>query len=385
MFAVGRLSVISWGFLAVLCTAAVVTWAGCWAIRHARHRGLVVAVAALAFLLSLGTAADAVNAHFEYLPRVADVIGQRTWPTASRAVLQQLVAERQSDAPAGAAPVVAPAQPAHTPTPAASEASDRHQRGYPQGAVVTIHVPDAGVGFAATDVLVYLPPQYFTELAARFPVVYLLHGSPGVPIDWLRGGDAAHAALLAAQRDHPQILVMPHVSRSWLDDSECVDGAHEFVESYIVHDLIPGVDAKLRTLPGSSYRTVAGMSAGGYCALNIGLRHRELFGSIVDMSGYTHPTHAGGMAALFGHRSDLAQVVAANSPDAYVDTLANTERTRIYLLCGTGDHDVLAQMSSLRDRLRARGFAVTWMTRPGGHTFGVWRPGLLDALAWTPT
>jgi enterochelin esterase-like enzyme len=117
----------------------------------------------------------------------------------------------------------------------------------------------------------------------------------------------------------------------------------------------------------------------------MGIRHRDLFGSIVDMSGYTHPTHAGGMAALFGHRSDLAQVVAANSPDTYVDALVNTERTRIYLLCGTGDHDVLAQLTSIRDRLRARGFAVTWMTRPGGHTFGVWRPGLVDALAWTPS
>ena len=382
MIAVGRLSVISWGFLAVLCTAAVLTWAGCWAIRHARHRGLVVAVAALAFLLSLATAADAVNAHFEYLPRVADVIGQRTWPTASRTVLQQLVAERQSDPPAAAAtPAVASAHPS---TPAAASAFDSHQRGYPRGAVVTIHVPDTGVGFAATDVLVYLPPQYFTEPAARFPVVYLLHGSPGVPVDWLRGGDAAHAALLAAQRDHPQILVMPHVSRNWLDDSECVDGARELVESYIVHDLVPGVDAKLRTLTSSTHRTVAGMSAGGYCALNIGLRHRELFGSIVDMSGYTHPTHAGGMAALFGHRNDLVQVVAANSPDVYVDSLANTTQTRIYLLCGTGDHDVLAQLASIRDRLRARGFAVTWTTRPGGHTFGVWRPGLLDALAWTP-
>jgi len=216
-------------------------------------------------------------------------------------------------------------------------------------------------------------------------VVYLLHGSPGVPVDWLRGGEAAQAALLAAQRGHPQILVMPHVSRSWLDDSECVDGVRELVETYVVRDLVPDVDARLRTLPGAAHRSVAGMSAGGYCALNLGLRHRELFGSIVDMSGFTHPTHAGGMTALFGHPADLSRIVAANSPDVYVDSLANTAHTRVYLLCGTGDRGVLTQMTAIRDRLRARGFLVTWVTRPGGHTFGVWRPGLIDALAWTPS
>jgi enterochelin esterase-like enzyme len=376
MIVVGAMSVISWGFLTGLGAAAVVAWAGCWTIhrrrqnnrRSGRRRGrrvIIGMVATLALVLSLASAADAVNAHYQYMPRVADVVGERTWPTANVADLT-------------------------SPRPSIDQVSrsvsgrTRPTRSHPRGAVVKIHVNATGVGFDGDTVLVYLPPQYFTDHTAHFPVVYLLHGSPGIPIDWLRGGDAAHAAFVAATENHPQILAIPPASRNWLDDSECVDGVHTRVETYLIHDVVPAVDAQLRTLPDAAHRTVAGMSAGGYCALNLGLRNRTVFGSIVDMSGYTHPTHAGGMAALFGHRADLQQVVAANSPDIYVNHLTPTPPTRLYLLCGTDDGGALRQMAAMRDRLRTRGFPVTWVTRPGGHTYGVWRPGLVSALTWTP-
>jgi len=256
---------------------------------------------------------------------------------------------------------------------------------HPRGAVVTLRVPDSRVGFSARQVLVYLPPQYFTDATARFPVVYLLHGSPGIPVDWLRGADAAQAGLDAARVNKPQILVMPHLSRNWLDDSECVNGARMHVEDFVTNDLVPSIDAQLRTLADRTDRSVAGMSAGGYCALNLGLRDRALFGSIIDMSGYTHPTHTGGMTALFGHRPDIASVVAANSPDVYARQLPQVSDSRIFLLCGTSDRAALAQMKSLGDVLRSRGASVSWKTLPGGHTYGVWRPGLSDVLtSWTP-
>lgn len=363
------MSVISWGFLSGLGATAVVAWASCWTVhrrRRPRRRLIVSFVAALALVLSLASAADAVNAHYQYMPRVADIVGERTWPTAN---LSDLTSPRP-------------------PIDHVSRSKSRHANRlasiHPRGAVVKIHVGATGVGFDGDTVLVYLPPQYFTDHAERFPVVYLLHGSPGIPIDWLRGGGAAHAAYVAATANHPQIVVMPPASRNWLDDSECVDGLHTKVETYLVRDVVPAVDSQLRTLPDATHRTVGGMSAGGYCALNLGLRNRTVFGSIIDMSGYTHPTHSGGMISLFGRRADLDQVVAANSPDIYVNHLTPTPQTRLYLLCGTDDGGALRQMTAMRDNLRARGFPVVWATRPGGHTYGVWRPGLVAALEWTP-
>src|SRR5664280_914047 len=56
------------------------------------------------------------------------------------------------------------------------------------GAVTSIAVADRASGFGSYRAEVYLPPQYLAEPTRRFPVLYLLHGSPGVPVDWLRGG-----------------------------------------------------------------------------------------------------------------------------------------------------------------------------------------------------
>src|SRR5205807_614930 len=57
------------------------------------------------------------------------------------------------------------------------------------GTVVKVRVGGTISGIAPRDTYVYLPPQYFDagHPDMRFPVLYLLHGSPGIAVDWLRG------------------------------------------------------------------------------------------------------------------------------------------------------------------------------------------------------
>jgi enterochelin esterase-like enzyme len=356
-----HLSIISPGFLAVLAVLAGLVWSGLalGALRrhrkpprqgrHLRGRAVTVLGLLSALLLSLAGAADGVNAHFAYLPRVGDLLMTGAWPTA------RLSAALDVD-----------------------RAADTH----PKGAVVSLPVPGIASGLRFPGADVYLPPQYFTEPERRFPVMYLLHGSPGVPADWLRGGDAAGAALAVATAGRPVVVVIPHVSRWWLDDPECVNGAREHVETYVTGDVVRAVDSSLRTLRSSADRTVAGMSAGGYCALNLGLRHRDEFGLIVDMSGLDRPTHRGGMPALFGRRPDLAAVVRKNSPVDYVPAMAAEPRTRIWLDVGTHDREVLPQMVVMDRLLAARGLPVELHLRPGSHTFRVWKPALAQSLIW---
>ncbi|MDQ6650352.1 MAG: esterase family protein [Actinomycetota bacterium] len=366
----GRLSVISPGFLAVIVAVSVLLWLSF--VRLRRHRRvLAVTVAALATTMSLATTADAVNVHFQYLPRVGDVLGQGAWPTAGSSGLLTAPAEAPVATGVSGATVktaLAPAAPVAIPV-------------RPRGAVVPIDILNAR-GLGAPDGLAYLPPQYFTEPARRFPVVYLLHGSPGVPLDWLRGGDAVGAGAAAANDGHPTIIVLPHVSQWWLDDSECVDGAREQVETYLFSAVLPSVDAQLRTVATRDARGIAGMSAGGYCALNLGLRHRDQISTILDMSGLVRPTHAGGMTALFGRRADLDRVVAANTPEIYAKTLPAAPDMHVWLDSGSGDDEVLPGLTAMNATLRARGIDSGLHLRPGAHTFAVWRPGLRDSLGW---
>ena len=38
---------------------------------------------------------------------------------------------------------------------------------------------------------VYVPPQYYSEPARKFPVLYLFHGGGGMEADWNRQGRTA--------------------------------------------------------------------------------------------------------------------------------------------------------------------------------------------------
>ncbi len=349
------LSVLSGGFIGALFAAATAAWVAVTRTFGRWPRPTRVVIFFLAIMLTIAAAADVVNAYFSYLPRLGDVVGAAT--------------EGGSDVRLRTADL----------RPSATSAA---LRSHPHGAVLALPVPDRDSGFGATTALVYLPPQYFDRPQSHFPVLYLIHGSPGIPADWLRGGQAADAGDRVASAGHPVIIVMPRMSHGWLDDPECVDGVGEHVETHLLRDVIPTVESTLRVEPGWINRGIAGMSAGGYCALNIGLRNRSVFGSIIDMSGLTRPTHAGGLRPLFGVGPQAQAAEIANSPDLYVGGLGPGPRPQIWLDVGRHDHTVAIAIYHMHDLLDANGYPVQLHVRSGVHTFTVWRPAFRDALSW---
>ncbi|MBV9822183.1 MAG: esterase family protein [Actinobacteria bacterium] len=340
-----NLTVISTRFLIVLAALTAVCW---WlALRRTTRRGPARRWRAIpATLLTLVLAADGVNSYFSYLPNVSDVV-------------DQVVAQ---------------------PLPHLSRPVPVTDRIRTRGELALLPVPDNGSGFGRSQAWVWLPPQYFTEPSRRLPVVYLFHGSPGVQKDWFHGGRADRIGLRLARQGLPVIEVAPAMSHGWLDDSECVDGRHERVETHLVKDVIPTVDAALRTVADRQGRIFAGMSAGGFCALNLGLRHRDLTATVLDLSGLTEPTHSGGLGQLFG--AAAGDTVRQNTPSAYAATLPADPAMRLWLDAGRSDREVLGQLSRLAVQLRAARQTVQLHVRSGSHTYAVWRPALADSLTW---
>jgi enterochelin esterase-like enzyme len=361
LIGVGQLDVTGWGFLTGLAGLVLVMW---WRA-IGRRKGVGVkgigvkrirpAALAGALVLTVLLAADGVNSYFSDLPHVADLVsvvtGYDTWTQIGADDLQ----------PTGYLTAI---------------------REAPHGGLARLHVPDRGSGFGASTALVYLPPQYFTDPGRRFPVVYLLHGSPGTPADWVRGGGAARTGAALAAAGQPTLIVIPRMSHHWLDDSECVDGVKLHAETHLLGDVLPTADSTYRTLPTPGGRIIAGMSAGGFCALNLGLRHPDVFGTIIDMSGLDRPTHSGGTAALFGPGPLGRLGEAANDPSQYAARLPIGLPTRVWLDSGRADREVLPGMGRMYKTLQGRQITVRLTTRSGSHTYKVWRPALRQALQW---
>jgi Putative esterase len=77
--------------------------------------------------------------------------------------------------------------------------------------VQAIQVASPALGGYRDTVVVVLPPGYASQPGRRYPVLYLLHGFPGLPSNFLTVGDIAadEATLVGEHRMQPLILVMP--------------------------------------------------------------------------------------------------------------------------------------------------------------------------------
>ncbi|HET6866651.1 MAG TPA: alpha/beta hydrolase-fold protein, partial [Solirubrobacteraceae bacterium] len=115
---------------------------------------------------------------------------------------------------------------------------------------------------------------------------------------------------------------------------------------------------------------IAGLSAGAYGAINIGLHQVAALGLIQVWSGYFIETRTG----VFAHatRSGLRY----NSPLDYVRTMKAELRQyplRVFLYVGDGDSDRF-QIYPMDRALRDVGAKVQYAIYPGGHSWGLWSP-----------
>jgi endo-1,4-beta-xylanase len=195
---------------------------------------------------------------------------------------------------------------------------------------------------AGSDVsyLIYLPPTYESQPAARFPVVYWLHGLGGNP---LRGAAFVQQldAAIRAERAPAMIAVLVNGMRdSFYCDSK--DGQWP-IESVIIKELIPHIDKTYRTFARREMRGVEGYSMGGYGAAHLGFKYPDVFGIVGIMAGALFDFDAPGgrsnvFEKMFGSDKDYAK---ANNPSKLVRQNADAIRGRTTIRIAVGDQDQL--------------------------------------------
>src|SRR5947209_3975432 len=167
--------------------------------------------------------------------------------------------------------------------------------GVPRGRVESVSFYSRALG-RTERYLIYLPPHYRAQAARgrRFPVLYLLHGSPGATIGWVKIGavDVRMNTLIARHAVRPMILVLPAGVEGWRGDTEWANTRSGRWMDFLT-EVVHNVDHRFATLARRRDRGIGGISEGAYGALNIGLHHLRMFSVIQSWSGYFRQTPTG--------------------------------------------------------------------------------------------
>ena len=255
----------------------------------------------------------------------------------------------------------------------------------PRGTVVLCRMRAPSFGGAWRTLRVYLPPSYAVAPRRRYPVVYLLHGWPGSNRDWFARGRAATTAdtLIARRRMPETLIVCPDgqgrgvLGRSLYLDAWDGTGA---VASFLTRDVVAWVDATFRTRPTRDQRAIAGLSDGGSGALDLALRHPELFRACASTSGTYRWKHPFGVGRVLGRGPGASRTLAEHSVLAEVERdPAAARRLTIAFDCGRSDPEARGARE-LHARLTALGVPHVYHEFRGGHSWSYWRSRLAETL-----
>ena len=188
--------------------------------------------------------------------------------------------------------------------------------------------------------------MYDTEKERKFPVLYWLHGTGGGV-----GGIAPLSALfdraIREGKIPPMLVVFANglASSMWCDSK---DGTVP-METVVVKELVPRIDATFRTIAGLEGRLIEGFSMGGYGAARLGFKHHYIFGAVSILSGGPLDLELRGPRATANpaERERLLQTVyggdldyfKAQSPWTLAEKIAAAVRGRRRVRQAVGDRD----------------------------------------------
>jgi enterochelin esterase-like enzyme len=258
----------------------------------------------------------------------------------------------------------------------------------PHGTMTTMWVPSTPMK-TPRRVFVYTPAGYEGS-TARYPVLYLLHGSGGDEDAWPTMGIANVIMdnVIAQGKSKPMIVVMPNAYWNEIASLDLAGprtapppgvgsgGGGGSAPTYdnnikdIVDDLIPFVEKRFRTLPGRESRALAGLSMGSGIAANVGFRRLDVFASIGLLSAGMFR----GTASAPGGSALLENIY----PSFLTDPETTNKKLRLlFFSCGTEDDRITGLKKTWED-LSAHKINFVAKTYPGEHEWRVWRHSLAD-------
>ncbi|MBE9460732.1 alpha/beta hydrolase [Dyadobacter subterraneus] len=243
---------------------------------------------------------------------------------------------------------------------------------------------------------IYLPADY-DKTNRSYPVLYLLHGYSDDETGWTQFGAAQEIADKTINSgDAPaMIIVMPDAQVTWYMNT--FDGKGRY-EDFFTEEFIPYIDANYHTRPKKEFRTIAGLSMGGFGTLLLATKHPELFSSASalsaavrtdeDMIAMPDERWESRYATIYGlnlkGKARLTDFYYKNSVLKIFETesLEKLKTVRYYIDCGDDDALVKGNMI-LHAQLMEKGIPHEFRVRDGAHTWTYWRTALPEVLKFT--
>jgi len=222
---------------------------------------------------------------------------------------------------------------------------------------------------------IYTPPDYDSNSAARYPVLYLQHGSGEDETGWTFQGHANLILdnLIAEKKAVPMIIVMDngYASRpaGAFAPPAAANADMKVFGDVITQDVIPMIDSGFRTIPDRDHRAMAGLSMGANEALHVATDHLDTFAYMAGFSG-----------TMNGLNTDPLDPASAFNGVFKDGTSFNQRVKLLWLGMGTQEPTPFpAAIGSFRAMLEKAGVKYVFFSSPGtAHEWLTWRRDLND-------
>ncbi len=139
------------------------------------------------------------------------------------------------------------------------------------------------------DLYVYLPPGY--DPSTAYPLIVFLHGADVDEHDFLDPGDLKELDRMMSRGEIPSaIIAAPDgtyggTNRITSTHSLWVNGLGGRFEDHIIDEVIPFLTQTYAIRPEREAHALLGISAGGFGAMGLALKHRDFFGTVATLAG----------------------------------------------------------------------------------------------------
>lgn len=259
---------------------------------------------------------------------------------------------------------------------------------WPRGAVVEVTIPDAFSSVGPMPAQVYLPPQYFTG-GGPFPVVFLVGPAPSEdarsaiePVaEMFDQGDIAAAALAAAQRGRPVVLVVPAVTPPD-EQTQCVNGALGLWETFLSQDVVTWASRQRQFEVQGTLSAMGGVGMGGYCAQITALRNHGEFGWSGNISGTTALNYPDGNEVVLGSGRGLRDELVWDS-QFLIENIPETHSVSLWMAHSRDDPALVVRgQEDTADTAASAEMSVDLFEFSGSSDWPAWRSELREWIAW---